>query len=92
MGLRKQPFPLFPLDFEVHQFAFALRPQGDVGRRTDPEELSSVSLHCSLVAVVKAAQPCQTLYDHTGCSPPSSSVHGILQARTLEWVATASST
>ena len=30
MGLRKQPSPPFPLDFEVHQFAFALRPQGDV--------------------------------------------------------------
>ena len=26
-----------------------------------------------------------------GCSPPGSSVHGILQARILEWVATPSS-
>ena len=30
---------------------------------------------------------CSTLCDHLGCSPPSSSVHGILQARILEWVA-----
>ena len=28
-----------------------------------------------------------TLCDPTDCSPPGSSVHGILQARILEWVA-----
>ena len=27
------------------------------------------------------------LCDHMDCSPPGSSVHGVLQARTLEWVA-----
>ena len=32
-----------------------------------------------------------TLCDPMGCSPPGSSVHGILQARTLEWVAMPSS-
>ena len=31
-------------------------------------------------------QSCPTLCDHTDCSPPGSSVHGILQARILEWV------
>ena len=30
---------------------------------------------------------CLTLCDPTDCSPPGSSVHGILQARILEWVA-----
>ena len=30
---------------------------------------------------------CLTLCDPTDCSPPGSSVHGILQARTLAWVA-----
>ena len=30
---------------------------------------------------------CPTLYDPMDCSPPGSSVHGILQARILEWVA-----
>ena len=34
------------------------------------------------------AQLCLTLCDHMDCSPPGSSVHGILQARILEWVAT----
>ena len=30
---------------------------------------------------------CLTLCDPMDCSPPGSSVHGILQARILEWVA-----
>ena len=36
---------------------------------------------------MKVAQLCQTLGDSMDCSPPGSSVHGILQARILEWVA-----
>ena len=32
-------------------------------------------------------QSCPTLCDRTVCSPPGSSVHGISQARVLEWVA-----
>ena len=35
----------------------------------------------------EVAQSCLTLCDPMDCSPPSSSVHGILQARVLEWVA-----
>ena len=31
-------------------------------------------------------QSCLTLCDPMNCSPPGSSVHGILQARILEWV------
>jgi len=33
------------------------------------------------------AQLCPTLCDPMDCSPPGSSVHGILQARIVEWVA-----
>ena len=36
---------------------------------------------------VKVAQSCLTLCDAMDCSLPGSSVHGILQARILEWVA-----
>ena len=36
---------------------------------------------------VLVTQLCQTLCDPMDCSPPSSSVHGILQASILEWVA-----
>ena len=32
------------------------------------------------------AQSCLTLCDSMDCSPPGSSVHGILLERTLEWV------
>ena len=35
----------------------------------------------------EVAQLCLTLCDPVDCSPPGSSVHGILQARILEWVA-----
>ena len=38
-------------------------------------------------AQVLVAQPYLTVCDPMDCSPPGPSVHGILQARTLEWVA-----
>ena len=41
-------------------------------------------------AAAKSLQSCPTLCDPMDCSPPGSSVHGIFQARVLEWVATAS--
>ena len=37
----------------------------------------------------EVAQSCPTLSDSMDCSPPGSSVHGILQARVLEWGAIA---
>ena len=52
------------------------------------------SLCCTLEAnimlksvKVLVAQSCSTLCNPTDCSPRGSSVHGILQARILEWVA-----
>ena len=38
-------------------------------------------------AAAKVRQLCLTLCDPVDCSPPGFSVHGILQARILEWVA-----
>ena len=38
-------------------------------------------------AAAKSLQSCPTLYDPIDGSPPGSLVPGILQARTLEWVA-----
>ena len=35
----------------------------------------------------EVTQSCPTLCDPVDCSPPGSSVHGIFQARVLEWVA-----
>ena len=37
----------------------------------------------------EVAQSCLTLSDPMDCSPPGSSIHGIFQARALEWGATA---
>ena len=45
----------------------------------------------SAAAAAKLLQSCQTLCDPIDGSPPGSSVPGILQARTLEWVAISSS-
>ena len=45
----------------------------------------------ALVSMLKSesevTQSCPTLCDPADCSPPGSSVHGILQARVLEWAA-----
>ena len=40
-----------------------------------------------LILNVLVAQSCLTLYDAMDCILPVSSVHGIVQARILEWVA-----
>ena len=40
----------------------------------------------------EVAQSCPTLSDLMDCSPPGSSIHGIFQARVLEWGAIAFST
>ena len=44
---------------------------------------------CAVMCLV--TPPCLTLYGPTDCSPPGSSVHGMLQARTLEWAVMPSS-
>ena len=47
---------------------------------------------CVCVCVcVQSLQSCLTLCDTMNYNPPGSSVHGILQARILEWVAMPSS-
>ena len=40
-----------------------------------------------MAAAAKSLQSCLTLCDPIDSSPPGSSVPGILQARTLEWIA-----
>ena len=62
-----------------------------------PPECSFPNFHTSTVcyetfnlyspAAAKSLQSCLTLYDPIDGSPPGSPVPGILQARTLEWVA-----
>ena len=54
-------------------------------------KLTSVTLEGKVLRTGTPAKSCPTLCDPKDCSPPGSSVHGILQARTLEWVAICSS-
>ena len=46
-----------------------------------------VGKKATLAMCVLVAQSCPTHWDPMDCSPPGSSVHGILQARILKWVA-----
>ena len=47
-----------------------------------------VNVSCvTAAAAAESLQSCLTLYDPIDGSPPGSPVPGILQARTLEWVA-----
>ena len=59
-----------------------------------PDKTTGVGCHFLLQCMkVKSesevTQSCLTLSDPMDCSPPGSSVHGILQARVLEWGAIA---
>ena len=51
----------------------------------------SPNLQESAAAAAKSLQSCPTLCDPIAGSPPGPAVSGILQARTLEWVAISSS-
>ena len=57
--------------------------QAQVGRKVSRLQLG----RRSAAAAAKSLQLCLTLCDPINGSPPGSSVPGILQARTLEWVA-----
>ena len=50
-------------------------------------EVRGYGLGMGTAAAAKSLQSCPTLCDPIDGSPPGSPVPGILQARTLEWVA-----
>ena len=49
--------------------------------------ISELKWTAAAAAAAKSLQSCLTLCDPIDGSAPGSPVHGILQARTLEWVA-----
>ena len=51
------------------------------------EEIALARKTDNYCAVCLVTQSCPTLCSPVDCSPPGSSVHGILQAGILEWVA-----
>ena len=57
--------------------------------RLEPELLTLllVTVFTAAAAAAKSLQSCPTLCDPIDGNPPGSAVPGILQARTLEWVA-----
>ena len=59
-----------------------------------PGKNTGVGRHCLLQCIKvesesEVTQSCPTLSDPMDCSPPGSSIHGICQARVLEWGAIA---
>ena len=50
--------------------------------------MQNIYLKQTAAAAAKSLQSCSTLCDPIDGSPPGSSLPGILQARTLEWVTT----
>ena len=50
------------------------------------KEAVVVHIYNGILWTVLVAQLCPTLCEPTNCSPPSFSVHGILQTRILEWI------
>ena len=60
-------------------------------RRTFVDKVMSLlfNMLSAAAAVAKSLQSCPTLCDPIDSSPPGSSVHRILQAKILEWVAIA---
>ena len=56
----------------------------------DLKEIMNVKLYlgqCLRLDCVLVTRSCPTLCDHMDYSPPDSSVHGLLKAKLLEWVA-----
>ena len=53
----------------------------------EERETGEKGMKVAAAAVAASLQSCQTLCHPMDSSPPGSAVPGILQARTLEWVA-----
>ena len=89
--------PLLLLQLSRFSLSDSVRPQRWQPTRLphpwdSPGKNTGVGCHCLLQCMkVKSesevSQLCPTLSDPMDCSPPGSSVHGIFQARVLEWVA-----
>ena len=59
----------------------------NIGRTLSDINLSKILCDPPPAAAAKSLQSCPTLCDPIDGSPPGSAIPGILQARTLEWVA-----
>ena len=78
--------------FTQETFIVIIIPYKDLCALTHLHQLNFISYcspptHCTAAAAAKSLQSCSTLCDPRDGSPPGSPVPGILQGRTLEWVA-----
>ena len=73
--------PLFTFNINKHSSL------AESGRLSLIFDLGNKVTHFVYLAAAKSLQSCPTLCDPIDGSPPGSPVPGILQARTLEWVA-----
>ena len=80
--IRQAQLEGYPLGWEVYptKLRGTWKTGQDRGMSLDWERMA---------AAAKSLQSCPTLYSPIDGSPPGSSIHGIFQARVLEWVATA---
>ena len=81
-GRKQQPTPVF-LPGESH----GPRSLAGYSPRGHKESDTTEQLRAAAAAAAKSLQSCPTLCDPIDSTPPGSPVPGILQARTLEWVA-----
>ena len=77
-------FRLFHCSWAVKKRPFFL---GTLCHHPSLSPLTFYFLLPAAAAIAKSLQPCLTLCDPIDSSPPGSAIPGILQARTLEWVA-----
>ena len=70
------------------QFIFIFRTTVSISSSMAPVFILS-NLEFDVPTAAKLLQSCPTHRDLIDCSPPGSSIHGIFQARVLEWGAIA---
>ena len=68
----------------LEKVSFHSNPKGNA---KECSNYCTIALISHAAAAAKSLQSCPTLCDPMDCSLPGFSLHGILQARTLEWVA-----
>ena len=71
-----------PLNLAIRQVVM-----GNIEKSSFTRKVEGKIQHAAAAAAAESPQPCPTLCDPIDGSPPGSPVPGILQARTLEWVA-----
>ena len=87
IGTRWQVCLHSPLLLSIVLEVLALAFRRKRNKRNSDWKIRSKTLTVGIKPYSEVAQLCPTLCNPMDCGPPGSSVHGIFQARILEWVA-----